>query len=273
MIVDCHTHLSTSSDLSPYPATRGTESEGAQDASECLAAQETVDKCVVLAAHGQSAEENNDEVAEFVAKYPEKMVGFGFVDPTKSEFSTKSLSKLKNKQGLKGLVLYCSACDFHPAHSKAMVLYEKAQELGLPVFFHNTPDMAADTALQYSQPYLLDEIARKFGNLKIIIGNMGLPFVDQTLSMVAKNANVYADLTLKPKRTWQLYTAVISSYEHGILDKLLFGSGFPQGTPGESIEALLGFNKHIGEANLPAVPRGELRKIIERNTIELLGIE
>ena len=32
------------------------------------------------------------------------------------------------------------------------------------------------------------------------------------------------------------------------------------------------FNKLMGDANLPTVPRGEIRNIIERDTLQLLGI-
>jgi hypothetical protein len=56
------------------------------------------------------------------------------------------------------------------------------------------------------------------------------------------------------------------------MDKLLFGSGFPSGNAGQCIETLLGFNMLLADTNLPAVPRGSIRNIIERDTLELLGI-
>ena len=259
MIVDCHTHITN-------PAT------DQQGIAERLAAQENVEKCFVLAAPGESADKTNTRLAEFVAKYPERMVGFGFADPAATLFKAKQLALLK-KQNLKGIVLYCPACDFHPAHTKAMRLYELAQENSLPVFFHSGGDICPKGSLQYAQPYLLDEIAAKFSDLKIIIGNMGLPFLEQTLSMIARHQNVYADLTIKVDRSWQLYTTVISAFENGVLDKLLFGSGFPCGDAAASIESLLGFNKRLGDTNLPTVPRDQLRKIIERDTLHTLGIE
>jgi len=56
------------------------------------------------------------------------------------------------------------------------------------------------------------------------------------------------------------------------MDKLLFGSGFPCGNAGQCIETLLGFNMLLADTNLPTVPRVNIRNIIERNTLELLGI-
>ncbi len=259
MIVDCHTHIS-------WPGSKE------QGLAERLAGQEKVDKCVVLASPGDSADNTNRQLAEFVSKYSKRMVGFGFVDPVGNGLGSKYITTLTEKHGLKGAVLYCSACDFHPAHSRAMRLYELVQEAGVPVFFHNGGHKSVSGSLKYAQPYLLDEIAGEFKDLKIIIGNMGYPFVEQTLAMAGKHPNVYADLTVKVDRPWQLYTTVIAAFESGVLDKLLFGSGYPCGDAASSIEALLGFNKRLGDTNLPPVPRDELRKIVERDSLQLLGI-
>ena len=102
---------------------------------------------------------------------------------------------------------------------------------------------------------------------------MGVPFVEQTLSMVGKHKNVYADLTIYPGRVWQTYNMVVAAFERGVMDKLLFGSGFPTASAGQCIETLLGFNMLLADTNLPTVPRVSIRNIIERDTLELLGIK
>ncbi len=261
MIVDCHTHINFAVD-----------DEVA--ASEHLEAAETVGACIVLARGGESSEEVNKKLAEYVGRHKEKMVGFAVVEPTKDNVSVKNLTSIKDKLGLKGAVLYCCQSGFHPTHSRALQLYESAEELGLPVFFHSEGAfLESDAVLDYAQPYLLDEVARKFKKLKIVIGTMGVPFVEQTLSMVAKHENVYADLTIRPSNVWHVYNMVMAAYERGVMGKLLFGSGFPASNAGECIEALLGFNMHLADTNLPTVPRGNIQNIIERDTLELLGIK
>jgi predicted TIM-barrel fold metal-dependent hydrolase len=228
---------------------------------------------MVLAAVAESSQQVNENLSEYVSKHKEKMVGFALVEPTKDKISTKNLTVVRDKLGLKGVILYCCGCGFHPTHSKAMRLYESAQELGLPVFFHNGEPFGPNAILEYAQPLLLDEIAREFADLKIIIGTMGMPFFEQTLSMAAKHENVYADLTIRPNNVWQVYNIVMSAHERGVMDKLLFGSGFPFGNPTECIETLLGFNKLLADTNLPTVPRGNIQSIIERDTLETLGIK
>jgi predicted TIM-barrel fold metal-dependent hydrolase len=259
MIVDCHTHVNPAADD--------------MESSEHRAAAETVDMCIVLATLDKSGEQVNKKLAQYVTKHKDKMAGFAVVDPTADKIDADSLKQISEKLGFEGVVLYCSATGTHPTHSRAMRFYESAQELGLPVFFHNTPDTRGDqVVLEYAQPYLLDEVAREFPGLKMVIGNMGVPFIEQTLSIVSRHKNVFADLTIRPKNVWQTYNMVVAAFEYGVMDKLLFGSGFPAGNAGACIETLLGFNMLLADTNLPTVPRGSIRNVIERDTLKLLGI-
>ncbi len=260
MIIDCHTHIDFTA--------------GDSAASEHLAAAEKVDFCLVLANPDGSNEKNNKKLAQYVEKHQERMAGFAIVSPAEEKTDTENLTIIKDKLGLKGAVLYCSAAGMHPAHSRAMQFYEAAQELGLPVFFHNAcMPIEQGAILEYAQPVLLDEVAREFPSLKIIIGSMGAPFVEQTMLMLVKHKNVFADLTITPKNIWQTYNTVVAAYEYAVMDKLLFGSGFPSGNAGQCIETLLGFNMLLADTKLPMVPRSNIRSIIERDTLELLGID
>jgi len=259
MIVDCHTHIRSLDEA---------------EISEHLAAAETVDACAVLATLNETRDRTNKELADYVGQHRDRLVGFGVLDPIRDQISDATLVSLTEKLGLKGIVLYCSMSGFHPTHSRAMRFYGAVQESGLPIFFHNgSHALRAEAVLEYTQPYLLDEVARSFPELKIIIGNMGVPFVEQTLSMVSKHPYVFADLTIRPSKVWQTYNIVVAAHERGVMDKLLFGSGFPLSSSDECIETLLGFNMLLSDTKLPTVPRGSIRNVIERDSLELLSIE
>ncbi|MGA2172567.1 MAG: amidohydrolase family protein [Sedimentisphaerales bacterium] len=259
MIVDCHTHIKCV----------GFETV---DTSEHIEAASMVDRCIVLPSADGPAEQLNEQLSEYVGRYSQKMVGFAFLDPLNNGVSVRNLKAATEKLGLKGIVLYCAACGFHPAHTRAFQLYESAQEIGLPIFFHNSP-VGPGGILEYAQPLLLDEVARTFPSLKIVIGNMGLPFVEQTFCLLAKHQNVFGDLSVKPGKIWEVYNLVLAAHEQGVTDKLLFGSAFPAARPQQCMETLLGFNKLLTEAHLPMVPRANMQGIIERETLKLLGIE
>jgi predicted TIM-barrel fold metal-dependent hydrolase len=241
--------------------------------SEHIAAAEPVDKCIVLGTPEPAVEDINEHLADYVKSYKNKMIGFAFIDPLREVYSPKELRSITENLGLSGAVVYCAECGFHPAHSRAMRFYEAAEGLGLPIFFHNGPVLKADSFLEYAQPVLLDGIARTFRKLKIIIGDIGLPFVEQTYSMLAKHENVYADFTVNPNRAWQTFNIVLRAFENKVMDKLLFGSGFPLGRADRCIEVLLGFNRLLSGANLPTVPRADIRDFLERDTLSVLGIK
>ena len=258
MIVDCHTHITIpGSGMAP---------------TDHMAALEKVDVCFVLPAPDNVSREVNKAVSQYVSQHKTRMVGFAIVNPLNDNVSVKNLNYLRRELGLQGIAIYCPEFGCHPAHSRALRLYEAADELKMPVFFHNGAPLSPTAIMDYAQPYLLDEIARTFPTLKIIVGSMGRPFVEQTLGLLEKHRNVYVDITMSPKRIWQVYTAILSAYEREVMERLLYGSGFPLGSPEAYIEALLGFNRLLAGTNLPAVPREVIRGIIERDTISMLGL-
>jgi hypothetical protein len=258
MIVDCHTHLNS--------PPRGNLSQ------EHLEICERLDGCFVMAGLSLDRAAVNQDLADYAAQNS-KVYGFAAVNPTQDDVAIRGVRKLTFDRGLRGAVLYCAEHAFHPAHSQAMRFYEAAQELGLVVFFHNCPPYSSESILDYAQPWLLDEVARTFPNLKIIIGRMGIPFFWQTEGLLSKHKNVYADLSIYPQRVWENYNMIVSAYEAGIMDKLLFGSGFPFAKPDACIETLLGFNRMLANTQLPQVPREKLRSIVERDSLALFGLK
>jgi predicted TIM-barrel fold metal-dependent hydrolase len=258
MIVDCHTHL--------HCPQRG------RVADEHAATLENVDACFVLASGGSSRATANRELADYTNDKP-NAYGFAVINPAEEPVSPKAVKAMTLDAGLCGLVLYCAEDGFHPTHSRALRLYEAAQELGLIVYFHNCPPYSPPAVLDYARPWLLDEVARTFGDLRIIIARSGAPFLEQTNSLLLKHANVYADLSIHPQRVWEVYNLVMTAYEMGVMDKLVFGSGFPFAEPGLCIETLLGFNKLLADTHLPQVPREKIRSVVERDTLTLLGLK
>lgn len=260
MIVDCHTHIDLSVDAS--------------DTASYLAAAEKVDACIALGCPRPDHDQVNEALGKFVAAHSGKVLGFGVIDPTQKTVTEAYLDQFTQEWHLQGFVMYCSACGFHPTHSDAMTFYQAVSELGLPVFFHNGDlDVSCEGNLAYAQPFLLDEVAKSFPSLKIIVGSMGIPFIDQTIAVLARHENVFADLTIRPSNVWQTYNIVMAAHEQGVMDKLVFGSGYPIAESQVCIETLLGFNNMMADTKLPTVPRGSIRAIVERNSLELLSVD
>lgn len=272
MIVDCHTqiwnsHARLGRDIAPVaPAVKADES--------ChLAAVDPVDKAIVLAFKSSYLEADipNRFVAEYVRRYPAKMIGFAGIDPCDRDW-LEELRIARDELNLKGVVISPEMQNFHPADTRAMRLYEQCAQRGMPVLVEQNHRHPA-AKMDYASPVLFDEVAREFPQLRIVIARLGHPWVDQTVVLLGKHANIYADVAGLLPQPWLSYSALLAAYEYGVTDKLLFGSDFPYRSPAACIEALYTINQFTHGSNLQPIPREQLRGIVERDTLALLGIE
>lgn len=286
MIVDCHTHFwETLSQLgrdvdggggrgNGAGATRSTALPTNAGTDRHFANCGHVDYTFVLAfrSHYLGADIPNDLVAQYVRQHPEKLIGFAGIDPNRPREAVEEMRRARHELGMLGCAIAPAAQDFHPCDSKAEVVYQEAAALRMPVLFHPGVRFARLCKLEYARSFLLDEIARELPDLKIVIAHMGYPWVQETIVLLAKHPNVYADVSRLLQRPWEAYQALLSAYQHGVIDKLLFGSGFPFSSAAQAIEALYSVNRLVHETNLPTIPREELRHIVEADALGLLGI-
>lgn len=292
MIVDCHTHVWQSPDqlgqmdLGELPRSarmrparlsvgRGQwRSMPAADPDHHWAHSGPVDKSIVLGFKSRylRAEIPNRFVADYVRRYPQKLIGFAGIDPTERGAAAE-LRRAKSDLHLHGLTLSPANQDFHPTDSRAMDVYAVAEELGMPVLIHPSGPFATESKLEYSRPFLLDEVARTFPKLRLVIAQLGHPFVEETISLLGKHQHVYADISGMLTRPWQAYNALVTLHQYQVIDKLLFGSDFPYTNAADCIEALYSINQMAQGTNLPLIPREALRGIVERDTLSLLGLD
>jgi hypothetical protein len=231
------------------------------------------DKAIVLGFKSRylRAEIPNRFVADYVKRDPHRLIGFAGIDPTERT-ALLEVKLAKEELRLRGITLSPGDQDFHPTDTRAMRMYALAEELGMPILFHPVGQLTEQGKLEYSRPYLIDEIARSFPQLRVIIAQMGQPWVDETLCLLGKHAHVFADVSGLLARPWQAYNALVSAYQCGVMEKLLFGSDFPYVGVTECIERLYSLNQIAQGTNLPVVPREALRGIVERDTMTLLNI-
>jgi len=280
MIVDCYTHTWESPDqlgrgVGPIggPLAGGAASNHA-DRNRHLAASEPVDTTIVLGFQSKhlGARIDNDQVAGYVRRHPDRLIGFAGIDPSEPKEAITEIERAKAELAMPGVAVAPAAQDFHPSNSKAMQVYAEAAQRGMPILFHSGIFISAATKLEYAQPVLLDEVARELPNLRMIIAHMGYPWVNETIVLLAKHPHVYAEISWLLHQPWQAYQAMLSAYQYGVMSKLLFGSGFPNAAASQCIEALYSINHLVHGTNLPTIPREHLRGIVERDALTLLGI-
>ncbi|WP_432799506.1 amidohydrolase family protein [Poriferisphaera sp. WC338] len=232
-----------------------------------------VETAIVLGFRSEYLDANipHEKVAEYVALDPAKYLGFMGIDPS-ADKPIPSLQKGLDL-GLVGVTISPSAQGYHPADTRAMELFEACEAQNIPVFIEFDAMLARDIKMEFGQPYLLDEVARTFPALNIIMTSLGHPWVEQAIALIGKHPTIYTDLSDLVRRPWQLYNALLLAHQQGVTNQIIFGSGFPFCTPEEAIMTLYSVNTLVQGMHLPSVPRENIRAIIERDTLKLLGLQ
>lgn len=279
MIVDIHTRIwdsadqlgrSVSDQLRRSRRLPWAVPDGSAEAHD--KAMAPVDNAIILGFESKylGAAIPHEQVVKSVKRNPDKYLGFAGIDPL-ADNALESLAEART-MGLVGVAVSPATQSFHPATTEAMDLYEACEALGMPVFIESGSEIAREAKMEFAQPYLLDEVARTFPKLKLIVSSIGHPFVEQGLALIAKHPTFYADLSDLMHRPWQLYNALVQAYHLGVMDQLLFGSNFPFCTPEKAIMTIYSVNTMTQGTNLPSVPREQLRSIVERDAITCLGL-
>ena len=164
------------------------------------------------------------------------------------------LERARGDLGLKGIKLGPNYQVFDPLGDAALRVYELAERHGLPILFHQGASPVREAPLRYAHPLLMDEIAIRFPELRIVMAHLGHPWQRETIVTIRKHPHVYADVSALFYRPWSFYEGLRLATEWGALDKLLFGSDFPIATPAETAAGLRRVNDPIAGTSLPPVP-------------------
>jgi predicted TIM-barrel fold metal-dependent hydrolase len=278
MIVDCHTHIWAKADqlgrdARAYLRRQSGQEDVQADPLDHQVAARCVGKTLVLgfcSAH-LGASIPNDFIAEYVSRQGGRMIGIAAVDPTEDGAAGEA-QQLLDRPEFRGLTVSPSSQNFHPADSRAMAVYDLAARKGFPVFFHQGTHFRSQGSMEHARPFLLDEIAREFPALTIVISSLGHPWIEEGIALLGKHPRVFADLAGLIRRPWQAYNALVLAHQFNVMDKVLFGSDFPFCTAAEAIESVYRLHEVTQGTNLPAVPREVLRSMVERNALQVLGI-
>ena len=155
---------------------------------------------------------------------------FAAVDPHRGERAARELERAV-EAGCIGLKLHPGYQDFVPDELEpAREVYARAQDLGVPVLFHQGTTRLQPAYIKPCRPVHLDRIAVDYPDLKIVISHVGYPWVDEAVQVAWRNPNVYVDLAgilprYYPPQVWHYLQMA------DLRDRVLFGSDYPMLRP------------------------------------------
>jgi predicted TIM-barrel fold metal-dependent hydrolase len=232
-----------------------------------------VDKVIVfgLRAHHSGLRVPNEYIAAYAASHPEKVIGFGAIDPSFDPID-ETLDEIVRLK-LRGVKLGPIYQNIHPADPRMVRVYQFCQAHQLPIMIHQGTTFVRTGPLKYALPILLEDIVVEFPELRMIIAHLGHPWIADTLVLIRKHPHLYSDISALHYRPWQFYNALILAKEYGVLDKLLFGSDYPFTTPEAQIHGLRNINHFAEGTNLPRLSSEEIERLIYSPTLTCLGLE
>lgn len=213
----------------------------------------------------------DSEVAAYVAAHPDRLTGFLSVDPTQPGWEDE-LREGHQDLKLKGVKLLPMYAGFLPNSRELDPFWEYVSKHNLPVLLHTGTTFISKAPLACTIPRLLDDVAIRFPNVKMILAHLGHPYEGECIVTIRKHANVYADCSALHYRPFQLYNSLMLVQEYGVWNKVLFGSDYPFTTVDASVEGMRKLNNMLEGTALPRLDMDAMEKMFARDTLSILGL-
>jgi hypothetical protein len=269
---DCHVNIWNEEHVRPlYAESLGRVRQGEMapkaDADTLFAEMAQVEKAIVFAIrYGDSIgiESDDETTAAAVARYPDKFVGFAYVDPRRPD-CLERLQHAHRTLGLKGVKygpIYNGVALSDP---RLDPIYAYCQANNLPLTMHMGTTFARNAPIEMGRAIHVEPVALRYPDLTIVMAHMGHPWHEDCIVVARKQPNVFCEISALFYRPWQYYNTLICAQEYRISDKIYFGSDFPFARVGESVQGLLTINDQLAGTALPPVAEETMQRILQSN--------
>jgi predicted TIM-barrel fold metal-dependent hydrolase len=218
----------------------------------------------------------NEQIAELCAM-SRRLIGFASVDPHLADAPSR-LDHAITGLGLRGLKLSPATQRFFPDDASLYALYEKAQELGIPILFHAGMSWEPGSRLQYGQPLRFENVAADFPALSIVLAHLAWPWITEAVALALKYPNVHLDTSAlyfdNPRdflRYAMTHVVPLTVFERSLRRQILFGSNYPRVEIKNMARAVrsLGFSEEC----LALIMGGNAKRLLEAGSRAATGSE
>ncbi len=180
----------------------------------------------------------NAGVAAIQERHPGTFVGFGSVDPLRTDAAerVREVADL----GLAGLKLHPSMQGFDPSADEVMPFFEAAAGAGLAILTHvgtsgpgSRRPGGQGLRIDLAQPQRVDRAAAEFPETNFMLSHLGAPWEAETLAMALHKSNVFTDFS-----GWKLkYLSddVRREMRGRLRTQVCFGSDYPMIDPAQQL--------------------------------------
>ncbi|PKL76870.1 MAG: hypothetical protein CVV27_08035 [Candidatus Melainabacteria bacterium HGW-Melainabacteria-1] len=185
--------------------------------------QQEIDQAVVIPVQplSYSLPPQNDFIAQAVARYPDRLIGFGRVDPRQGDGAIAEVRRCVQELGLKGLFLHPweESCPVNSPWVKALL--PTLRDLGIPL-------MIAGGHVRVSMASQLADLAREAPDIPIVVtagGQINISGIalSEARQLLSEHPNLYLESSGIYREDFiEDLVPVIGS------ERMLFGSNAPE---------------------------------------------
>ena len=240
------------------------------DADTIYEAMRDVEKAIIFAIrYGDSVgiESTDETTAAAVKKYPEKLVGFAYVDPRRTDCMEMLRHGIEDL-GMKGVKYGPIYNGVALSDERLTPVYEYCSKNNIPITMHMGTTFARNAPVDLGRAIHVEPVALRYPDLTMVLAHMGHPWFEDCIAVVRKQPNVYCEVSALFYRPWQYYNILIASQEYKITDKIFFGTDFPFTTVTESVAGLRSINNQIEGTRLPRVTPETIEGILHANPFD-----
>jgi uncharacterized protein len=168
---------------------------------------------------------SNDDVAALCRAHPDRFIGVASVNLMRPMDAVTELRRCVEGYGFKALRMLPWLWELPPDDRRYYPLYAACCDLDITFCTqvgHAGPLRASDPGRPI--PYL-DHVALEFPDLRIVGGHIGVPWLDEMISLATKYPNVYIDTSAYTAARYP--TGLVNYLRSNGRRKVLFGSNHP----------------------------------------------
>ncbi len=271
---DCHVNIWNKADVLPlWGELQGRVRQGElaprADADTLYAEMAHVEKAIVFTLrYGDSmgVEGNDETTAAAVQKYPDKFVGFAYVDPRRPDCMELLRHGIEDL-GLRGAKFGPIYNGVALADPRMEPVLDYLERNNLPLTMHMGTTFARNAPVELGRAIHIEPVAMAHPDLTMILAHMGHPWYEECVVVARKQPNVYCEVSALSYRPWQYYNILMCAQEYRITDKIFFGTDFPFARVDESVEGLRRINDQLEGTRLPRVSDETIARILASNPL------
>ena len=209
-----------------------------------------------------------------VAREHPQLIPFIGLDPSMSADELVAEIDLRRSEGargptgarLGGIKLHPPNQRFYPNDRRLWPVYERAQELGLPVIFHSGAGAYAPGPTDYAHPMQFPEVLSTFPRLTVVMAHLAFGDFAACADLARAHANVFFDCCFvingTEKRPSLSDEEAAAALRRVGVERVMFGSDYPW------------FDPLLDAARIQRLPLedGEKRAVLHDNAVRVLAL-